>query len=308
MSRKNNLSRYGGVEPKKVNGQLNLRAEFYRSELRKLVKGLFDIKCPESWDKDYILDNIIDMGYLIVTDTDFGVLPLRGALQGYNYFGNPTNVIITVPLIHQLHKTIGVDCEMLYLMRTREKVYYTLSQNIRIYAYKLAAADAAIDVNLMNSRVAYMIEAETKAQADTIKLMYDKITDGDPMVVYRKDAVLNQNGMQLFFGNVKNTYIADMVQDSKRTIINEFLTSIGINNANTDKRERLNADEVNANNDELLVNTNRWKENLNECCDKINRMFGIDFSMKLKFDASNRKEIKDDADRQHKSVETSESE
>lgn len=308
MSKRNNTSRYGGVEPKKVNGQLNLRAEFYRSELRKLVKGLFEIKCPESWDIDYILDNIIDMGYLIITDTDFGVLPLRGALQGYNYFGNPTNAIITVPLIPQLHKTIGVDCEMLYLMRTREKVYYTLSQNIRIYAYKLAAADAAIDVNLMNTRTAYMIEAETKAQADTIKLMYDKVAEGEPMVVYRKDAVLNQNGMQLFFGNVKNTYIADLVQDSKRTIINEFLTSIGINNANTDKRERLNADEVNANNDELLVNTNRWTENLEKCCEKINRMFGIDFSMKLKFDVSNRKESVDDISGQHKSLETEKSE
>ena len=299
MSRK-----YSGEKPKRVDGQMTSRTAYYREELTKLVKGLFEIKCPDNWDIDYILNTLINMGYIIVTDTDFGVLPLRGSLTGYNYFNNPTGALITVPLIPQLHRTIGEDCEILYLERTVLRTYYTFYKKISIYAEKLASADAAIDVNLMNSKLAYIAEAETKAQAESIKAMYDEISDGNPLVVYRKEATLSQTGLQVFFGNVKQNFVADIVQDSKRTIVNEFLTSIGINNSNTDKRERLITDEVNANNEELEANTTIWKQNLESCTKKINAMFPeINFSIKLKFDASNRKVDTSDTDRQRGTVE-----
>ena len=96
-----------------------------------------------------------------------------------------------------------------------------------------------------------------------------------------------------------------MVQDSKRTIINEFLTAIGVNNANTDKRERLVTGEVDANNQELVANTTIWKENLKLCCDKINAMFNVGLNVTLQFDASNRKESKDDVSGQREPVDDS---
>lgn len=271
------------------------RTAHYRTELMKLVGGIFKIECPNDWDKDYIRDTLLRFGYIIVSDTDFGVLPLQGALQGYNYFNNPTDVIINVPLIPGLHKKIGVDCELLYIQRIpQSRIYYNFIKIVDIYAQRLASADAAIDVNLMNSRMAYVAEAETKAQAESIKLAYDKVSNGEPLVVYRKDVALNSTGLNVFFNNVKQNYIADMVQDSKRTIINEFLTAIGVNNANTDKRERLVTGEVDANNQELVANTTIWKENLKRCCDKINAMFNVGLSVTLQFDASNREESKDD--------------
>lgn len=279
------------------------RTAFYRTELMKLSGGIFKIECPVDWDRDYIRDTILRYGYLIVSDTDFGVLPLQGALQGFNYFTNPTDVIINVPLIPGLHKKIGTDCELLYLQRIpQSRIYYNFNRIVDIYAQRLASADAAIDTNLMNTRMAYVAEAETKAQADSIKLAYDKVSNGEPLVVYRKDVALNSTGLNVFFNNVKQNYIADMVQDSKRTIINEFLTAIGVNNANTDKRERLVTGEVDANNQELVANTTIWKENLKRCCDKINAMFNVGLSVTLQFDASNREESKDDVSGQCESV------
>lgn len=290
------MNKYTATKPKDVNGTFMVtRTAHYRTELMKLVGGIFKIECPDDWDKDYIRDTLLRFGYIIVSDTDFGVLPLQGALQGYNYFNNPTDVIINVPLIPGLHKKIGVDCELLYIQRIpQSRIYYNFIKIVDIYAQRLASADAAIDVNLMNSRMAYVAEAETKAQAESIKLAYDKVSNGEPLVVYRKDVALNSTGLNVFFNNVKQNYIADMVQDSKRTIINEFLTAIGVNNANTDKRERLVTGEVDANNQELVANTTIWKENLKRCCDKINAMFNVGLSVTLQFDASNREESKDD--------------
>lgn len=298
------MNKYTATKPKDVNGTFMVtRTAFYRTELMKLVGGIFKIECPADWDKDYMRDTLLRYGYLIVSDTDFGVLPLQGALQGYNYFNNPTDVIINVPLIPGLHKKIGTDCELLYIQRIpQSRIYYNFVRIVDIYAQRLASADAAIDVNLMNSRVAYIAEAETKAQAESIKTAYDKISNGEPLVVYRKDVALNATGLNVFFNNVKQNYIADMVQDSKRTIINEFLTAIGVNNANTDKRERLVTGEVDANNQELVANTAIWKENLKLCCDKINTMFNVGLNVTLQFDASNREESKDDVSGQRESV------
>ena len=58
-----------------------------------------------------------------------------------------------------------------------------------------------------------------------------------------------------------------------------FDTEIGIPNANTDKRERLITDEVNANNVETYSKCSMWLENLQEACQKVNRMFGLSISV-----------------------------
>ena len=263
-----------------------MRTEFYKDELFKIVKGLFKVDIPDNWERDYLLNMLCGRGYVIISDTTAGILPLKGALHGYNYLQYPVKATIDVPILGTFERTIGTDCELLYMERTRKRTFYTFHNIVSIYASKLASADAAIDVNLFNSRVAYVAEAESKGQAETIKAIYDKVSDGEPMIVYRQDA-LNKDGMQVFFGNVKQNYIADMVQDSKRTIMNEFLTLIGINNANTDKRERLVTDEVAANNVELVANIALWKDNLKRQTDRINKIFPtLKFNIELQFDQS----------------------
>ena len=74
-------------------------------------------------------------------------------------------------------------------------------------------------------------------------------------------------------------------------IINEFLTEIGIDNANTDKRERLVTDEVNANDEEIRANVQHWLDNISEGFEKANSMFGLDLSVKVRsYEKINRKE------------------
>lgn len=275
-----------GNQPKKVDGQIAARTEFYKTILFRVVKGIFDVTLPIDWELDYILNNFIHSGYIIITESPAGVLPLRGTFQGFNYFDYPTHCVISVPILESFTRTIGVDCQIIYLERMRTRTFFAFNQMVDIYAYKLAAADAGIDVNLFNSRVAYIAEAETKAQSETLKSLYNQIAEGEPFVVYRSNALSpNGKGLNVAFGNVKQNYVADLIQDSKRTIMNEFLTLLGINNANTDKRERLITDEVNANNIELMCNTNLWEENLRICMERVHNLFpSINFDIKLKFD------------------------
>lgn len=276
-----------GTKPKHVDGQIAIRTRYYRQRLRLLVKGIWEIECPDTWDKDYFLNLLLFGGYFAVLDTSAGVLPLRSSTYGINFFGNPVSIRVAVPTLPQMERTIGVDCELVYMERTPQKSYWNFSETIRIYAEQLASVDCGISVNLLNTQLGHIAEAETKAQAETIKSAFDELANGEPLVVYREGS-LNPEGIQMFFNNVRNTFIVPELQDAKRTILNEFLTTIGVNNANTDKKERLIVPEANSNMNELTCNMSYIQERLDECCDRVNKMFpGTDLKFKFRFDQSN---------------------
>jgi hypothetical protein len=114
--------------------------------------------------------------------------------------------------------------------------------------------------------------------------MYDEISEGQPAVFVDEELGLaSGTSRNLQYTPAKDNYICDLVQIQKRKIIEEFLTAIGVNNANTDKRERLNADEVNSNNDECYIATSVWRRNLKETTALAKSLFpGLEFSLTIK--------------------------
>ena len=109
-----------------------------------------------------------------------------------------------------------------------------------------------------------------------MKKMFDEISCGNPAVFVNENAV---NPSKFFFNNAKLNFVGEEIQTVKRSIINEFLTEIGIANANTDKRERLVTDEVNANNEEIGANVQHWLDNIREGLREVKKMFGIDITV-----------------------------
>ena len=123
---------------------------------------------------------------------------------------------------------------------------------------------------------------ESDAQIKSYKKMYDEISNGKPCTFIKN----SKNGTPLDNSkldvlNVKNTYVANDILLTKRTIMNEFLTEIGINNANTNKRERLVTDEVNVNDEETNALLMLWKDTMTKCFERINAMFNTSIKVKI---------------------------
>lgn len=260
--------------PRDVDGVANASAEYYRMYLLRKVFAIFEFYgMPKTWDKDYFLTRLFLDGYLCVTDTELGVIPLQCGFYGVNVFQHPTNCNIANPILGNFDRTIDEDCVLLKLQYSYTGIYPILNR----YATLLAMCDSSIAVNLMNSKVSFIGLCESKNQANTMKRMYDEISCGNPAVFVNENAV---NPSKFFFNNVKQNFVGEEIQALKRSIINEFLTEIGINNANTDKRERLNADEVNANNSEIGCNVQHWLDNIREGLAQVKDMFGIDITVR----------------------------
>ena len=251
---------------------------FQRYLLQKAI-SVFKWNLPENWSRDYFLYVLYCWGFIAIVNTDkFGVIPQGCGLKGYNVFYQPRSAIIQNPLLSgTLEPVIGKQCTLLKL----QPDYGGIMDLVSFYAQEMALASEAIDVNLLNSKLSYVFTASNKNAAESLKKLYDRIASGEPAVVIDKN-LYNDDGSvswEAFQQNVGQNYIASDLLSDMRKIEAEFDTKIGIPNANTDKKERLITDEVNANNVETRNLPELWLESLQKGCKEANAMFGINISV-----------------------------
>lgn len=255
---------------------------FYARYLWQKMINVFKFTLPDEWDEDYFKYVLFGIGYIPVLYTNkFGVIPQYGTAGGYNQFFEPDFVIISNELLPDesgRELKIGRDCEVVRLAPD----WGGAGDLIGFYAAKMALCSQSIDINLINSKVAFVFGAKSKAQAEAFKKMYQDITSGEPGVVIDK-SLFSEEGeaqWQLFSQNLKNTYLVSDIISDMRKLEEEFDTKIGIPNANTDKRERLNTDEVNANNVETEMIAEGWLNNIRKGFEKVKKLYpGVNCSV-----------------------------
>ena len=263
------------TQPKNVDPSSASFMYYVRALFRKAMSIYEFDNIPDNWDYDYFISILLSQGFITVTDTALGVLPLRCGVSGINVYNHPTTVIIANPVLGNLERTIDEDCTLIKIAFDYRGIMDIVYRNATL----LSECDSSISVNLMNSKVAFIGLVESKAQANSMKLMYDMISKGEPAVFVKGSQI---NSDTILYNHVKENFVAGDIQILKRKIMSEFLTEIGVNNANTDKKERLTDNEVEANDSEIQLNGGYWLENIQEGLEKTNSMFGLNLTVKLK--------------------------
>lgn len=269
------------VTPSTVHVKDSGLCRYFTKYLLQKAMSVFEWDLPETWNKDYFLYVLYCWGYVAVVNTDkFGVIPQGCGLKGYDVFYAPTHAVIANPLLSGiLEPRIGTQCELLKL----QPDFSGILDLVGHYAEQMALASQSVSVNLLNSKLSYVFTAKTKALAESLKKMYDQIASGEPAVVIDsrlKNAADGEETWKAFEQNVGGNYIVTNLLADLRKIESMFDTEIGIPNANTDKRERLIQDEVNANNIETYSKCAMWLENLQDACKRVNDMFGLSIAVR----------------------------
>ena len=258
---------------------------YFRKYLMQKAISVFKWNIPDEWDKDYFLYTLYGMGFIAIFDTArYGIICQQCAPGGYNLYYRPSYVIVSNPLLkNTLTLNIDRDCVLLKL----QPDYSSIMDIVGYYADQLALCSEAMGVNLVNTKSGVVFGAEGKARAESYKKMFDNLSEGDPAVVIDKK-LLNDDGSPAWFPftqNIKELYVTSDILSDMRKIEAMFDTEIGIPNANTDKRERLIADEVNANNVETATRCELWMETIKKELDKANKMFpGLNLSVDWRVD------------------------
>lgn len=135
------------------------------------------------------------------------------------------------------------------------------------------------DVNVRTLKLPFVIATDDKGVL-TAKKIIEEIDNNTYAVVTNKNTVPIDELIKVLATGVKpyTTELTDLYHD----ILNECLTYLGINNANTDKKERLITNEVNANNQFIESCSNIFLESRKKAVEEINKKFGTNISVELR--------------------------
>lgn len=154
------------------------------------------------------------------------------------------------------------------------------STTINLFAYRLYETERTIDTNLIAQKTPVLIEGDTKTIL-TLKNTYMSFAGNTPFIFGNKDYNINQKLNAL---KTDAPYLIDKLELHKHEIWNEALTFLGIDNANTDKKERLITDEVESNNELINYYLNCFYKTRKQACDMINEKYGLNIKIKLNKD------------------------
>lgn len=144
------------------------------------------------------------------------------------------------------------------------------NDDLLLFAERINEVEQTMDVNLFQMNLHSILLCDEKERL-TIRNIIQQIREFKYVILGRKG--LSLSAIEILTSNIP--YIIDKLQLQKTELMNELLTFLGINNANTDKKERLIVDEVNANNDFILVNLDHMFDERKKACEEINKMFGL---------------------------------
>lgn len=159
------------------------------------------------------------------------------------------------------------------------RLQYPAYLTAEIYARKLVDAGRTIDVVAENMKTPYILTATEDNRLSVEKFVADVKNNAGAILVTKS---FNLDGISVMpTASATSNRLTD-VWENRHSWLNELLTLMGMDNAHTDKRERLVTGEVEANNDLVQASLGIMLDARKEACEEINKMFGLNVSVRLR--------------------------
>ena len=171
-------------------------------------------------------------------------------------------------------KTFDLD-DVVYIMNNDAQK--PTSSTIELFAYRLYDVQRTMEVNLEAQKTPIAIETDDKGVL-TAQNAYMQQSGNMPVIFVNKDMDLGKKF------NVMKTdapYLLDKLTLYKHEIWNECMTFLGINNANTDKKQVVLTPEIESNNDLINFYLNCFYEPRKRAIDSLNEKFGLDIKIDI---------------------------
>lgn len=249
----------------------------YFRRLRLLAVSMFDWQgLPESVNIRYLESTLFDTGRVLFfqdkSDKGLDYLALRCTIANeLNVYMEPTKFIaISNQYSHEYSLLDSV------LIRNNYESIPT-ALTIMLFAQRLANAERTIDINIAAQKTPLLILCDEKERM-TIKNIYAQYKGDEPVIFGNKS--LNPDLLKVL--KTDAPFVADKIMTYKMAIMNECLTYLGINNANTVKKERLITDEAQSNNQMISMSAQVMLTARQQAAKQINDMFGLNVSVELR--------------------------
>lgn len=260
---------------------------WFRSLLQKIDSSLTFENLPEGWDDDFFHLVLWARGYAAVFDTNRKDLKKYGpilfqpcTIAGFDFYYQPTTAIIANPK-YEAELEVGKQCELLKLTPD----FWGVFDIIDFYATQLAELSKGIDMGLKNTKMPMILSASNEAQAATLKTVYDKVEQGESLVIYKDiedsdEIIPRKNPFEAWNQDFKQTYIVHNLLEDMQLILNNFYCEIGLPVA-VEKKERLVTSEADFASAQSQARISCWATTLEESLTKINKHFGTNITVEV---------------------------
>lgn len=155
--------------------------------------------------------------------------------------------------------------------------FYPFINYVNAYAYKLTDTARTLDTERFHLKRPYMITAKEEV-VPTVKKYFDKVNENEEYVI--STGIFDANDVNALPISLPSGALKD-TEELQDWYVNQFLTICGLNNnQDSNKKERLLVDEVNANNESIDMNIKPMIEYLQEQLDDVNKVYGTNITVK----------------------------
>lgn len=269
----NSINIYNGRRSPQGTVECDLSTAYYMRCLYQRLYSQLVFTLPDGWNMKYFKNVLLNVGFIGVVQTEkYGVIPQICTLQGYGIYREPKRILVQQPLV-QFTGTIGENCSLITLTPD----YHGIVDIIEHYALQLSMAFTSVKMSEYNNRLAYVVAAKNKRSAEAVKMIYEKIMSGEPLVVTDKTLVEDddETGNSTLFTeafDVSRNFVTDKLLENINEIIRQFDAEVGIP-AVSEKKERMITTEAEYQIADSTARLQTWAEVLNDSIAESNKLF-----------------------------------
>ena len=271
---------------------------------RALYQRALSVYDFDNLPEDFSRDEISLMYYLFYANgfcggvkiEDYGVIINPISPKGYNVFYSPDAFLVTnaafkeyntkeFKIYHKGQEDKNQDVYGVMLMMSPDGL--GIGDIIIYYAEKLANMSAGLDMNIENSKLAYVFGANSKSGINFLKKVIDKIKAGVAAIITdsRITPVDDIHTFEFFNrDNLKNSYMVTEFNTDIQTLINQFDAEIGIVNVPYEKKERMTQFEAESKQSDGIARATLWRDTLQRSFDEFNELFGYNVKVRYNYE------------------------
>ena len=250
---------------------------FLYKRFELLALNIFEYEIPDDLNvEERHIENFLlnDGDCYWFEDETYGLLCLRGSGFGEpNVLGDYVKYRVTGRGYSKV-----IDADKCVRMRNN-KLSMPTWEVIAFFTDQLYEIVRTRDTNIKTLKLPFVLSTTDKNLLTTKKIM-EAIDNNEPCLTVNKEVQTADELVKVLPTGVK-PFTAELT-DQYHDILNEALTYLGINNANTDKKERLITSEANANNQFIDSCVQMFLESRQKACDEIKEKFGVEIKVKLR--------------------------
>lgn len=148
---------------------------------------------------------------------------------------------------------------------------------LKLYARKLATIDAIVETNMGAQRTPFIVYG-SETSARTRQAIIQQLMQNRQYIELNNAIAANEQMVGVL--QTEAPYVAEKLLADKQKILNEVVTVLGIDNTNTEKRERMIDAEATSNNEQIYTARRSALAARRQFAEQANVVFGLDISVK----------------------------